>query len=289
MISAQIRSFHAVAMHGGYTAAARAQNISQPTLSAQVKALEQRYAVELFHRVGRGVELSVAGQELFLLTSRLQQHIDEISGLLNAFAGMHKGALHIAAVGPFHATDLITAFKNHYPLVDVSVALGNSQLSFERLLSYEADVGVIAEVHDDPRVTTVPYRQHEVVVFINESHPFFERESISLHELEGQSVVRRETGSTTRTAVEKTLAEHGIEIKVVLDIGSREGVWKAVEQGLGIGFVADFEFIPHPSMKLVRIDDVHIQTNYFIAFLTERKEARLIKAFVEIADEFRRV
>ena len=283
MIGTQIRSFHAVARHGGYMAAARAENISQPTLSAQVKALEERYGIELFHRVGRGVRLSVAGQELFLLTSRVQHHLDEIDALLSAFAGVQKGALRIAAVGPFHATDLITAFKNRFPMVDVSVAFGNSQLSFDRLLAYDADVGLIAEVNTDPRVTTLPYRQHEVVVFVNENHPFFKRDSIALHELTGQRVVRREQGSTTRTAVEKALAEHGVEIDVVLDIGSREGVWKEVEQGLRIGLVADFEFIPHPRMKVVPIRDVRIQTKYFIAFLNERRDARLIQAFADIA------
>lgn len=283
MIGTQIRSFHAVARHGGYTTAAKAENVSQPTLSAQVRALEERYGIELFHRVGRGVKLSVEGQQLFALTSRMQHQMDEIDALLNAFVGLQKGKLRIAAVGPFHATDLIAAFKTRYPKVDVSVAFGNSQLSFERLIAYEADVGLIAEVNDDPRVTALPYRQHEVVVFVNESHPFYHRDSISLEELNGQSVIRREKGSTTRMAVEKVLLERNIRIDVVLDIGSREGVWKAVEQGLGIGFVADFEYIPHPRMKVVHIRDATIRTRYFIAFLGERKDARLIRAFADMS------
>lgn len=283
MIGTQIRSFHAVALHGGYTAAAKAENVSQPTLSAQVKDLEERYGLELFHRVGRGVKLSLAGQELFALTSKLQHQMDEIDALLSAFVGLQKGSLRIAAVGPFHATDLIAVFKTLYPMVEVSVTFGNSQLSFERLIAYEADVGLIAEVNDDPRVTTLPYREHEVVVFVNETHPFYHRESISLNELAGQRVIRREKGSTTRIAVEKVLLERGVEIDVVLDIGSREGVWKAVEQGLGMGFVADFEYIPHTKMKVVHIHDATIRTRYFIAFLSERKDARLIKAFADMA------
>ncbi len=283
MIGTQLKAFDAVARHQGYTAAAKAENVSQPTLSAQVKALEDRYGIELFHRVGRGVQLSVAGQDLFAMTNRVRQQLDEIDDLLNAFAGLQKGTLRIAAVGPFHATDLITAFKQRHPNVDVSVSLGNSQQSFERLIAYDADVGLIAEVNTDPRVTVIPFRRHEVVVFVNENHPFFERSSVSVHELAGQRVIRRERGSTTRMAVEKVLAEHQVEVEVVFDISSREGVWKAVEQGLGIGFVADFEFIPHPKMKVVNISDVEIQTSYFVAFLSERKDARLIRAFTDIS------
>jgi len=66
-----------------------------------------------------------------------------------------------------------------------------------------------------------------------------------------------------------------------MEIGSREGVWKAVERGLGIGVVADFEFVPHPRMKTLRISGGMIKTEYRLAFLEDRKTVRSIKAFVE--------
>jgi len=100
----------------------------------------------------------------------------------------------MAAVGPFHATDIIVAFKYQYP-----------NRSFMRLLDFEADVGLIAEVHPHPRVRTIPYSTHHVVVFVNSSHPFFNRDSISIDELQGQKVVQREVDSTTRTAVDRAL------------------------------------------------------------------------------------
>jgi DNA-binding MarR family transcriptional regulator len=64
----QLRSFHAVAAEGGFTAASRVLNIGQPTITSQVKALEQHFDVELFHRRGRRVELTDAGEELFRIT-----------------------------------------------------------------------------------------------------------------------------------------------------------------------------------------------------------------------------
>ena len=69
----------------------------------------------------------------------------------------------------------------------------------------------------------------------------------------------------------------------MLEIGSREGIWKAVEQGLGIGFVADFEFVPHPNLRAIPIKDARISTQYFLAFLRERENSRLIRAFCEVA------
>ena len=285
MLYTALRSFHAVASHGGFSSAARALNISQPTLSTQVKGLETRYDIELFSRIGREVRLTPAGQDLYQTTMRLHQSEAEAKDLLNSFKGVHTGSLRIAAVGPFHATDMIVAFKAHHPKIDISVQFGNSLRSFERLLSYEADVGLIAEVNADPRVITMPYSTHKVVVFVNARHPFFERDSISIQELQGQKVVQREVGSTTRTAMEQALDKYQVSIDVVLDIGSREGIWKAVEQGLGIGFVADFEFVPHPNLRAIPIKGAGVSTKYFLAFLTERKNSNLIRAFCDAAQK----
>jgi aminoethylphosphonate catabolism LysR family transcriptional regulator len=283
MLSTALRSFHAVALHRGFSSAARALNVSQPTLSTQVKSLEIKYEVELFNRIGREVRLTPAGQELYLTTLRLTQSESEAEDLLNSFKGLDSGSLRIAAVGPFHATDMVVAFKSRFPKIDISIQLGNSRESFERLLDYKADVGLIAEVNADPRVVTLPYSSHDVVVFANSDHPFFDRRSISIYELADQAVVQREVGSTTRTATERILHKHQVTIEVVLEIGSREGVWKAVEQGLGIGFVAEFEYIPHPNLRAIPIHDANINTQYFLAYLKERQMARLIRAFCEVA------
>ena len=277
MIHTELRAFHFVAKFGGFSAAAKMMNISQPTLSTQVKALENRYEVELFSRIGRKARLTLAGEELLKTTTRWKQMETEAEDLLNSLKGLHTGVLRIAAVGPFHATDIIVAYKSKYPGIDVTVQFGNSQRCFERLIAMETDVGVIAEVDADSRVSTIPYSAHKVVVFVNSSHPFFNRDSISIQELAKQKVVQREHGSTTRSAMERALIANDVEIDPVMEIGSREGIWKAVEQGLGIGFVADFEFTPHPNLKAIPIHDADISTRYFLAFLNDRQQSRLAR------------
>ncbi len=283
MIKLALRSFHAVARHGGFSRAAKALHISQPTLSTQVKALEERYGVDLFRRFGRKVELTVPGRELFEITSRLDQAEQDAENLLDSFRGFNAGKLNIAAVGPFHATDMIVAYKQKYPLIDIEVRFGNSSRCFERILAFEADVGIIAEVPADPRVKTLPYSAHDVVIFVNSEHPFFDRDSITLADLEGQKVIRREAGSTTRVAIETALERSGVSVETVLELGSREAIWKAVEQGLGLGFVADFEFVPHPNLRAIAITDIEVQTKYYLAFLAERRQSRLIDSFCEVA------
>ena len=83
------------------------------------------------------------------------------------------------------------------------------------------------------------------------------------------------------------MAAADIEIDPVLEIGSREGVWKAVEQGLGISVVADFEFVRHPNLRTLEIEDGAIRTEYRIAFLNERRSSPKIRAFLDVLQGMR--
>lgn len=283
MIRTQLRSFHAVATYGGFTAASKVLHIGQPTLTTQVRALETRYNVDLFHRIGRKVVLTEVGKKLLELTVRINSLDDEAHSLLEAHAGLTAGRLRVAAVGPFHAIDMISEFKQRFPGVEVTVLLGNSQQTIERLLDYQADVAVTAHLESHDRVRMLPYSTHSVVAFVNADHRFFDRSTISIHEMSNERVVMREEGSTTRTAFDIALSRADVRVEQVLEIGSREGVWKAVERGMGIGVVADFEFVAHPRLRTVAFDDVTIRTEYFLAHLHERESSHLIRAFCDVA------
>jgi LysR family transcriptional regulator, low CO2-responsive transcriptional regulator len=182
---------------------------------------------------------------------------------------------------------MIAAFKRAFPAISISVLLGNSEQTLANLIDLKADVAILAHAVDDPRVHTIIYRTHDVVVFVNRSHPWFGRDSVRLEELAGQPFILREQGSTTRLAFEKALSGAGITIEPVLEIGSREGVWKAVEQDLGISVVADFEFVPHPNLRTLEIEDHSIRTEYRIACLRERRNSPKIRAFLQVIGEMR--
>lgn len=283
-----LRTFHAVAEQRGFTAAARALGIGQPTVTTQIKELEERYGVELFLRKGRHVELTGAGAALMNISRRLMALQEEAHELLTSHGEFRSGDLRLAAVGPFHATEIIAAFKRAYPAIRISVLLANSDRTLAHLVDLEADVAILAHAVDDPRVHAINYRAHEVVVFVNRDHPWFARRSVRLSELAGQPFILRERGSTTRLAFEKAVTAAGVSVDPILEIGSREGVWKAVEQGLGISVVADFEFVPHPNLHTLRIRDCTIRTQYRIACLRERWRSPKIQAFVEVVRQMTR-
>jgi hypothetical protein len=102
-----------------------------------------------------------------------------------------------------------------------------------------------------------------------------------LRELADQPFVLRERGSTTRRAFEAAMQAEGLKVTPVFEIERREGVWKAVERGLGISVVADFEFVLHPNLRALELSDHIIRTQYFIAHHRDRAHSPIIKAFLE--------
>lgn len=281
IVFTHLRSFHAVAENRGFTAAANALHISQPTVTTQVKELEERYGVELLLRLGRRVELTETGAALFDISRRIMKLHEEADELLLSSGKLTTGQLRIAAVGPFHATEMVARFLAQYPSIKVSMLLGNSDQTLARILELEADVAILAHVVEDSRVHSIPFSTHEVVVFVNADHPWHGRKHVNIAELGEQPLILRETGSTTRRAFEAAAEKAGVTIKPFLEIGSREGVWKAVERGLGIGVVADFEFVAHPRLDTIRIADADIRTEYRLACLLERRQSPKINAFLE--------
>lgn len=285
MIYTQLRSFHAVATEGGFTAASKVLNVGQPTITSQVKALERYFNVELFHRRGRRVELSEAGHALFAVTRRIMSREKEAVDLLNAFGGFHIGHLKVGAVGPYDATEMLAAFNERYPDLKVSVTMGNSREVMDALFDFSVDVAVLAQIEDDPRLLAIPYSRHPVVVFVNTGHPWAERTSIRIEELEGQSMVLREVGSTTRRAFEEVIDGAGVTIGPVMEIGSREAVWMAVRHGIGIGVVSELEFYTDPNLRTLEISDADIYYYTHVVCLAERRESHLIRAFLEVVEE----
>lgn len=288
MFHTQLRSFHAVASQGGFTAAGNALHIGQPTITRQVRELEERFGIELFHRRGRLVQLTPTGKELLEITRRIFALEVEARDLLNAAGGFHTGHLEVGAVGPYHVTEMLASFHERYPHLTISVKIGNSQEMLQGLRDYKTDVAVLAEIdgiQEDDRFFALPYAQHHVVAFVNSDHPWARRSAIRMRDLDGQRVILREPGSNTRQSLEAAANQAGVQIDASLEIGSREAIWWAVLKGLGIGVVSEYEFIPHPRLHKLTIADTPVYNRQYVVCLAERRSSRLIRAFLEIVQE----
>jgi LysR family transcriptional regulator, low CO2-responsive transcriptional regulator len=279
MTLTQIRAFIAVVHHGGFTAAARALNMSQTTVTSQIQALEQEHGVQLFHRRGRRVELSDVGLDLLPIARQIGGLENDAISLLRDSGALTHGSLRIGAVGPFHVTEMIEAYHARHPHLHLSVTLGNSEHVMRELDAYTCDVGVVARASDDERYHMQLYARYPVVVFVHAAHPFAKRDSIALKELAGERLLMREAGSTTRLALEEALAGIGATPRVAMEIGSREALREAVARGLGVGTVSESEYGPDERLRKVRIEGDPISTHIHVCCLKERRESRLVASF----------
>ena len=177
---------------------------------------------------------------------------------------------------------MLAAFNARHPGLYVSVTVGNSRDTLRDLLDYRTDVAVLAHVDPDPRLVAIPYRRHRVIAFCPVDHPFAQRRSIRLRDMEGQRLIVREAGSTTRRAFDQAMREAHVRPQVVMEIGSRESIREAVAKGIGMGVVSEAEFIPDPRIKPLPIVDAEIFTYAHVVHLRERQNARLVRAFLQV-------
>ncbi len=278
----QLRSFHAVATAGSFTRAAESLHVSQPTVTTQVRQLEDLYKVELFHRTGRRVRPTEIGERLLQLSRQIFSLEADSVQLLRDAGELRSGHLRVAAVGPSHVTKMLVAFNQRYPGIKVSVSTGNSQEVLDRLLDYSADVGVLAQVFRDRRFVSVPYSEHPVVIFCSSTHRFARRRSIRTAELQGEKLILREPGSTTRKAIEAALKAAKVDPEVVMEVASREIIREAVVQGVGVAAVSEVEYVPGPGLHAVRISDAQVRTFAHVVCLAERRDTRMVRAFFDV-------
>ncbi|GJE59554.1 LysR substrate-binding domain-containing protein [Methylobacterium trifolii] len=279
----QLRAFHAVAFAGSVTAAAHQLNVSQPTLTMQIRSLEEEYAVELFVRTGGRLRLTDAGRQLQAITRRLFAQEAEARHFLTESRELRTGHLRVGAVGPFHATEMLVAFHARYPEIGISVSVGNSQVVLQNLLDFRTDVAVLAHFEEDSRLWVSEYSKDAIVAFGRKDHPLFSRrrKGMCLRELHGQPMVAREHGSNTRRASDAAMAAEGVVPHIVMEIGSREAVREAVASGVGFGFVSRAEYVADRRITSLPIVDAEIYNYARIVCLQDRRNARMISAFID--------
>ena len=253
MYHSQLRAFHAVATQGGFSKAADHLGLTQPALSDQVKKLEERFGVLLFHRHKRVVRLTQLGEQLLEITKRKFELEKQAVDLLSAHQKLEKGHLNIAADTPLHVIPLIGQFKQDYEGITVALRIGNAEEILEGLLNFSFDIGIVADMPDDDRFHAVTLCEDPLVAFVSKSHPWAGKEGITLRELsEGARLILREPGSRTRNHVEQEFENAGLDLNVALEIQGREAAKEAVAANIGSASSASRSLATIPVSPLSR-------------------------------------
>jgi aminoethylphosphonate catabolism LysR family transcriptional regulator len=285
MSYAELRAFHSVALHSSFTRAANALHVTQPTLSGQVKALEEAHGVKLLDRRGREVAPTELGRVLLDITRRLFALESEATQLLAAARGLIRGNLRVAADAPYHVIPLLAAFNRRHPGIRLALSFGNSERVLKDLFERRTDVAVLPNVAADPRLEALPLRRDRLVVFVERGHPWWRRRSIRLGELAEQRLILREPGSTTRAIIEEAMTRAGIAPAEVFEIGSREAVREAVAAGLGVGVVFESEFGRDDRLHKLAVRDTRLSAVEYVVCLKDPGQTRVVRAFLDLMQE----
>ena len=280
----QIRAFHQVALHGGFSRAAEMLNQTQPALSDQVRRLEEEHDVLLFHREGRRIRLTEAGEALLILTRRFFEAEDAIAQHLEHSRSALAGRLRIMADSALHITGALGRFRTRHPEVFVEITTGNSEQVLAALRAYEVEIGIVGSVDPAPDLEMFDLGETPIVAIAARGLLPAGTVSLSLADLRRHPLVFREKGSRTRQGLEQEARRQGIRLTPAIEVEGREAMREVVASGAGIGFVSEAEQGYDPRIERVLLSGVSLSMRETVVHLSMRRELLVIRAFMaEIA------
>ncbi len=287
MRQSQLKAFHYVAQHGGFSRAAEALFLSQPAISEQVRKLEQEHDVLLFRRERKRVALTPEGERLYVLTKQYFDVEQQIEEYMSETRASVDGTLRIIADSAHHVTDILSRFRTRYPKVFVTLRTGNTGDVLDALRSYNAEIGVLGSLSPGSDLRVVDLGGSQIVAFAAKGTVPKGLTSMSLKDLSEKTLIFREAGSKTRQKIETEAAKQGVILTPAIEAEGREAVREVVASGAGIGFVSQAEFGNDDRLAQIPIRDADIRMTESLVYMAQRREVKVIRAFMEFATHSR--
>jgi DNA-binding transcriptional LysR family regulator len=237
--------FRVVAEAGGFSRAAERIHVSQPAVSMQVGELEEQLGLTLFHRLGRGVKLTAAGELLLGYAQRLGALAVEAERAMAEVRGLRRGRLAIGAsttIGVYLLPDLLGEYRRLYPDIDLKFDIANTEDIERRLVDGTLDAGLTEGLPpSDDEVEIVVFLRDQLVAIARPDHPQLKagHKPLTLKQLCAEPMIVREAGSGTREVIERALVKRGQKFhRTTMVLGSTEAIKRAVAAGLGVAIVS---------------------------------------------------
>ncbi|MDR0224969.1 MAG: LysR family transcriptional regulator [Burkholderiaceae bacterium] len=280
MFVTQLKSFFWVARLGSITQAARQLQLSQPTVTTQIRALEEHYGVELFHRQGGRLAISDAGLRLLPGVETLLLQTAQLESALRHSGDVSQGQLRIGATAPYYVLDIVKRYQQRFARVEVAMVGGNSRQMVQALVDYQVDLATSSHLEDDPRLLRMELGQDPLALVVHRSHRLARQPQVEARDLVEDTLILRERGSMTRQLTEQMLEAQGLSPRHVMEIASREAIREAVIRDMGISVFARHEASAHPDIVVLPFAGPVPRLPEYLYCLRERRDARLIAGFL---------
>jgi DNA-binding transcriptional LysR family regulator len=293
MDTRQLQAFCAVVEKKSFSQAAEQLGVTQPAVSLQVRALEQRLGQSLLDRSGRRVEPTEAGRRLYRSAQRMlaleEQLLDEVS----ADDGRLTGTLAIgASTGPgAHLVPLLLCdFQREHPDLHVALSIWDTQTVIDRVVDRQLELGVVGALRRHRSLEFEPLVRDEIVLAVPPGHDAAGG-TISLDELKEETLIVMQEGAGVRQVVEEELRRAGLRLRGVepkLELGLQESVKSAVAAGYGVAFISRTAIegeLSAGGLAAAQVEGVEPSRQIYIVRARGRSATRAAEAFLSFAKE----
>ncbi|MCG6136018.1 MAG: LysR substrate-binding domain-containing protein [Nostoc sp. LLA-1] len=263
----QLKVFEAAARHSSFTRAAEELFLTQPTVSMQIKQLTKSVGLPLFEQVGKRLFLTEAGRELFATCRQIFETIAQFEMTVADLKGLKQGQLRLAVIttAKYFVPRLLGPFCQLYPGIEISLQVTNHERILERMVNNMDDLYIMSQVPEHLDINYEPFLDNPLVVFAPVNHPLAKEKNIPIQRLTNEPFIMREPGSGTRRSVQQLLDEHGVKVKVKLELGSNEAIKQAIAGGLGISILSRHTLMPDSSeFSILDVEHFPIKRTWFM-------------------------
>lgn len=233
----RIRAVNAVAASGSFAAAARLLGVSQPAISQHVKGIEEEFGVRLFQRRNGALQPTPLCLELCDVAERLAEAESAATRILTRQNVLAGGHISIGLGNSMPGMALIALFNKRHPTVSISVETGSFEEITRAVITRRVDIGVLPNVPEDGRFRRELLVRQQVVAIVNADSPLAAEECLGCDQLMTVPLIFRTRGSSTQRVVDRAFHSAGLSPVPLLTLDTRDGVYEAVANGVGVGFM----------------------------------------------------
>ena len=288
----QLRVFYSVATLLSFTRAAEKLHLTQPGISKHIAALEAHYKTQLFDRLGKKIAMTQAGEILFEAVTKMFQLMEEADTRIGDLKGLAGGRLNIGAsimIGTYILPGVLAKFKQRHPAVDIAIDISLSEQIESKVLNNALEVGLIGHHASDTRLVVQRFKTDKMVLIVSAGHGWAKRKSpVGLRELLDQPFLLPQQGSGTRKILEGLFQQSGIRPRQIMEMGTTEGVKKAVEAGLGISILSDHivqSELANGRIRSLTVKDADLERDLYAVYRKDRYLSAAAQTFLKYLDQ----
>jgi DNA-binding transcriptional LysR family regulator len=250
--------FYVVAKAGSFSEAARELNVSQSSISVQIRLFEDYLGHKLFNRLKKGVELTESGVVVFQFSEEVFHDVDRIWNDLAAMERQVKGTLSLGTInsfGIYTLPGLLKQFTDQYPEVRVTVQFGTSRQLADTLQAGKVDLAIVDSTRRFAGLTGVPLGETKLFLVVRPDHPLAAVETVNPRELENHPFIGYEEGSETRAMMDAYFRRMSLSIEYALESSNVATIKHMVMAGLGLSLLPEMAVGEEiRDGRLVRVD-----------------------------------